>query len=149
MYVFFLPWNISFKIILMVQWFIIRQWLLFLFHAPCKFISSVSWFETQRKKANCFTAATNISVTHVTMVLRVGNEMLRWRHRFGNTLGVTNIWSSYTITPIHWPNSSWHRPPTHTYAIAACRVLFPQISKWRRKRFKGTEQPSSQHLVPY
>ncbi len=37
--------------------------------------------------------------------------MLRWHHRLGNTNDVTNVWSPYTITPIHWHNSAWHRPP--------------------------------------
>ncbi len=40
-------------------------------------------------------------VTRVTLVLWIGNETLR-ASRFGNASCVTNVWSPYRITPIHW-----------------------------------------------
>ncbi len=38
----------------------------------------------------------NIPVMYVTLIPWIGNEMLRGRRRFGNLLGVTNVWNTYT-----------------------------------------------------
>ncbi len=51
---------------------------------------------------------TNISVTYVTTVPWIGNEMLRWRHRMGTHFGVTNVWSAVPSRQSYWPNSDWH-----------------------------------------
>ncbi len=76
-------------------------------------------------------------VTRITFVLWIGNETLR-ASRFGNASCVTDVWSPYRITPIHW--LMVRRRPWRTHVVS--------LYWWSRHlllRFLCRKEPCRQH----